>query len=161
MQFILNPAVYLVMLSQALLIFPLLSVKFSQLCYFPDGTIALDDPPCNSTAPESTCCGRTYACLSNSICEATSETRKKPGSATFVRGSCTDASWISDACPKFCLSRGAGERGGTAGIGKCSNGEDDEYYCLDDAKSDCGKHENVLLLSGKIALYSSACAYSY
>lgn len=144
------------MLTQALLVLNILDIAFSQTCYFPDGTIALEDLPCNSSALASTCCGRSYACLSNNICEATSETVKKPGSAIFVRGSCTDSSWTSDSCPTFCVNQTSGDKGGSAGIGKCPDGDGNEYYCVDGAPSNCSAHENVFVFSGMTKLCSLA-----
>ena len=81
----------------------LFSISLSQTCWFPDGaTIATDLPYHNYTdsAPFSSCCGlqedgsRAYY-LSNGQC----------WSNMRIRGSCTDSTWQSDECEKYCLSK--------------------------------------------------------
>ena len=67
-------------------------------CYFPDGTIAGQDTPCTKdiTVDADYCCGENSLCLTNKVC--------LNNVGTFDRGSCTDRSWNSTACPSFCLS---------------------------------------------------------
>ncbi|RHZ47885.1 uncharacterized protein CDV56_104015 [Aspergillus thermomutatus] len=48
-------------------------------CYYPDGSVAPQDTPCQDSTKQATCCGQGYACLSNSICMATGDEIKKPG----------------------------------------------------------------------------------
>jgi hypothetical protein len=66
------------------------------LCYYPDGSTAQSDFACNLTAEHSFCCAVGYNCLENKICVAV-------GESTWNRGSCTDKSWNSPECPRFCM----------------------------------------------------------
>jgi hypothetical protein len=70
-------------------------------CYYPVG-LNSTDTPCTDD-PVSFCCPTGWACLGNRVCEYT------PWSNTayylpFFRGSCTDPTWTSSACPLFCDS---------------------------------------------------------
>ena len=69
------------------------------LCYYPNGQVS-DDLECIPTAPETACCGRGSTCLSNGVCESTNSS----DIASYFRGSCTDSTWISTLCPRFCQS---------------------------------------------------------
>jgi hypothetical protein len=64
-------------------------------CYYP-GFEAPGDHPCDPDAEESVCCGTGGGsmCLTNNACV-------RPGH-DMARGSCTDKSWKSGACPQFC-----------------------------------------------------------
>jgi len=121
-------------------------------CYYPDGSLAPNDRPCSITASEqspSTCCGIGYACLNNTICQQTSAT---PCCDTdlYIRGSCTDSTWSSNACPNFCISGRrileiskqmtvkvclGNPRGGMA-LFKCSTLIDE--YCCYNTNCNCG-----------------------
>ncbi|KAI9780835.1 MAG: hypothetical protein M1839_006462 [Geoglossum umbratile] len=72
----------------------------TQQCYYPNGAVAKDYTyaVCNSTTTQSACCipSEGDVCLSNDLCYWPS------GNYPF-RGACTDKSWTSDACPKYCL----------------------------------------------------------
>lgn len=68
-------------------------------CYFPDGSIASNDTPCNSAATKnsvSACCGHSDICLDNALCLPQHE------SPALVRGSCTDETWQSPMCAQYC-----------------------------------------------------------
>lgn len=69
-------------------------------CYYPDGTPAPGDIPCDPDAENSACCsaksGDAFGCLANKLC--------RMPSGRNVRGSCTDPTWMSPECPKFCMS---------------------------------------------------------
>lgn len=71
--------------------------RVAALCFDPDGTRLFADQPClvNGTQ-DSFCCGPQATCLSDKLCW--------DGGGGYVRGSCTDATWKSSACPQFCLS---------------------------------------------------------
>ena len=72
-------------------------------CYFPDGTPSGTDVPCtDDPVGDSFCCFTGQACLSNKVCGAF-HTNSTGSFMTFARGTCTDSSWNSPACPKFCL----------------------------------------------------------
>lgn len=64
-------------------------------CYYPTGKEASGDSPCNTSVDVSSCCGKTDYCLDNNYCF--SQTTN-----IITRGSCTDESWQSHACPLHC-----------------------------------------------------------
>ena len=70
-------------------------------CYYPDGSAA-NDTACFPQNAVSFCCGYGYACLENQICSATSSVQSS--NPSLIRGSCTDSTWKSSACPQFCLN---------------------------------------------------------
>ncbi|POR31358.1 Uncharacterized protein TPAR_08408 [Tolypocladium paradoxum] len=115
------------------------------LCYFPDGSVAPQDSPCSDDTAQSTCCGQGYACLSNNVCMATGREIQKPGATTFSRGSCTDRSWRSGACPNFCADPEADNVGGGEGMGRCER-DAKLFYCINaKTKPNCDKMENILI----------------
>ena len=63
-----------------------------QQCYFPDGSPAPNDTPCDTSAAVSPCCGEIDTCFENGLCTGGSS----PG-----RGSCTDRNW-GKGCPEYC-----------------------------------------------------------
>lgn len=68
-------------------------------CYFPDGSVASRDTPCNSYATSygaSACCAYQDVCLDNHLCIAQS------GAEVISRGSCTDRTWQSSECCQYC-----------------------------------------------------------
>lgn len=78
-----------------LLLMVALPLQAHMSCYYPDGTYQPTDRPCNSNGTEeSFCCGPGVTCLSDKVCD----------NFGYVRGSCTDQSFKSSACPNFCLS---------------------------------------------------------
>lgn len=67
-------------------------------CYFPNGGIAPNYQPCNSTvdADSSVCCElSTSVCGSKGLCYGSN--------GYLYRGGCTDRSWKSAHCPTYCL----------------------------------------------------------
>lgn len=72
-------------------------------CYFPDGTQAVDDIPCNPLQNPFFCCGRDWECLSNGLCHW-GRPYSDASHRGYARGSCTDSKWQSDDCPRFCLN---------------------------------------------------------
>ncbi|OHF04145.1 hypothetical protein CORC01_00484 [Colletotrichum orchidophilum] len=91
------------------------------VCYYPDGSIAPNDTPCQDLTAESTCCGQGYACLSNSMCQATGKELSKDGATELVRGSCTDRSWRSSRCPLFCINPETDNVAGGIGVARITN----------------------------------------
>ncbi|KAH0558911.1 hypothetical protein GP486_004460 [Trichoglossum hirsutum] len=78
---------------------PLLATADPQ-CYYPNGLVALDYAyvPCQGTTFSSCCIpSEGDVCLSNGLCYYSK------GQYPF-RGACTDKTWTSDACPKYCIS---------------------------------------------------------
>ena len=67
-------------------------------CYSPDRTLTEQDSPCDLSSEESACCNRNDICLDNHLCLPQSS----PLRNIIYRGTCTDSSWQSDACPKYC-----------------------------------------------------------
>lgn len=82
---------------QYLLFFLTHSFLTKASCYFPDGT-PTEDIPCttNSSVGVDYCCGKGAICLANKICLT--------NTGVFARGTCTDKTWQSSICPRFCLS---------------------------------------------------------
>ena len=79
----------------------------SQSCYYPDGSIAVNDTPCSSSATGTVCCGPGFACLENRVCQVTTEAQEADPNLNkkifYVRGSCSDQTWASPGCPNFCI----------------------------------------------------------
>lgn len=134
-------------------------------CFYPDGSRIFADIPCLRNGDEdSVCCGPVATCLSNKICW--------DGGSGYVRGSCTDPTWKSSACPQFCLSRYAPqnsflsgryspadychiEPAGEAGVLKdCLDLNADSWCCLESQKTcDCSKGN--VTFPGKRSLVST------
>ncbi|OJD29589.1 uncharacterized protein BKCO1_7700036 [Diplodia corticola] len=70
------------------------------LCYYPDGTVATNDYACRLDTAESFCCTTNVSCLDNKICDVLNPTQYR-----FNRGTCTDKTWTSAACPQFCQAK--------------------------------------------------------
>ena len=70
----------------------------AQTCYFPNGSAADRDIPCRAPTSNqaSACCAYSDICLDNSLCLAQS------GVGIITRGSCTDQSWQSSECARYC-----------------------------------------------------------
>ena len=83
------------------ILFPLAAISLKN-CYFPDGTAAPNDVPCNPTWDESACCGSGWDCLDNgTLCIPSKDDPSTVGD--MARGTCTDRDWLSHACPSFCV----------------------------------------------------------
>lgn len=145
-------------LSTLIALLLLFTSTCSAICYFPDGTTAPQDVPCNDDTGHSACCGQGYACLSNGVCTATGDELQKAGSSTYVRGSCTDSSWRSSSCPSFCVSPLYDNVAGGNGMGLCEGTTDVLFYCIDMLSYNCTTQENVLLFLGERTAYSNAGA---
>lgn len=65
-------------------------------CFYPDGvTVEPNHTPCNTTVANSACCLPQDSCTADGLCLGTSNFN--------YRGSCTDNTWSSNACPQTCL----------------------------------------------------------
>lgn len=134
-----------------LIFFLFLIFKCFAICYYPDGSAAPQDTPCNDETAESACCGQGYACLSNGVCQATGDEIQKPGASKYVRGSCTDTGWRSSSCPSFCINPQYNNVAGGQGMGMCEDTSRTLFYCIDERSVDCTSEENVLLFVGELA----------
>jgi hypothetical protein len=71
------------------------------LCFYPDTSQAQSDHACNLTAEVSFCCAIGDKCLDNKLCITDSDDPQVV--QPYNRGSCTDKTWNSPECPRFCL----------------------------------------------------------
>ncbi|EMC98481.1 hypothetical protein BAUCODRAFT_121349 [Baudoinia panamericana UAMH 10762] len=77
-------------------------------CYWPDHSPAYNQTPCNAQASVSWCCYFTDICLSNGMCLQQSNVYTN----RLGRGSCTDSTWSSPACPQYCADVAPGSSTG-------------------------------------------------
>lgn len=70
-----------------------------QQCWYPDGMTQSQDKPCNASAAASSCCNEDDMCLDNGLCLHF---------GIISRGSCTDKTWTSDSCPRYCTDQPSG-----------------------------------------------------
>lgn len=77
------------------------STALAQSCYYPDGSLPTDYVyvPCTGDSVSSCCIPS-----EGDVCLASGACYYKSGNYPF-RGACTDKSWSSSKCPKFCMSR--------------------------------------------------------
>lgn len=68
-------------------------------CYYPNGSEATIDYPCDPDAEDSACCAGGFGtvCLTNKLC-------RNPN-GNVIRGSCTDKNWSSPECAHYCLGK--------------------------------------------------------
>ncbi|KAL8794381.1 MAG: hypothetical protein Q9195_003079 [Heterodermia aff. obscurata] len=123
----------------------------SSLCYYPDGTDS-DDIPCHPTADVSFCCARASACLSNLVCE-NPPNRASGFTGDYARGSCTDKSWNSTACPQFCQTEVPNE-----GCPMTSCMPDGDWCCTVTGANCCGDTGNLLKLGNAMPVTILAVA---
>ncbi|KAH6641907.1 transcription initiation factor IID, 18kD subunit-domain-containing protein [Chaetomium tenue] len=100
----------------------LLQACLGKKCYYPNGQEARNAYPCDPDAEHSTCCSGSAwgkSCLANKLCVT-------PG-MRFARGSCTDPTFKSPACPDICTNH----RTGVWDVVNCLNttGVDTIYCC--------------------------------
>ena len=69
----------------------------TQQCYYPDGSKS-NHTLCRplSSDQASACCPGSNICLDNSLCLT------QTSYGAIIRGSCTDPTWQSDECPRYC-----------------------------------------------------------
>ena len=82
----------------AVCVLEIVTMTAAQTCYFPDGSVGDRDTPCRATShgQASACCAWFDICLDNSLCLS------QVGNEIVTRGTCTDQSWQSDQCSKYC-----------------------------------------------------------
>ncbi|KAI5787221.1 hypothetical protein EDC01DRAFT_661046 [Geopyxis carbonaria] len=105
------------LITPLLLLLPRLAAAVGT-CYFPDGSIAANDIPCDDSGATVGCCGANDRCYDTGLCSNTAT------DTSIARGSCTDASWGS-GCPLACR----GNKSGGEMIRLCSL---DRYCCGDE-----------------------------
>ncbi|KAK8151036.1 hypothetical protein IWX90DRAFT_419483 [Phyllosticta citrichinensis] len=90
-------------------------------CYYPNGQTATNDCACYLNTTQSFCCTEGVKCLKNKICDFINPTEYR-----FNRGTCTDKTWTSPACPSFGQDYGSGvvKCPGTTKV-CCDNGNND------------------------------------
>ncbi|EXJ84616.1 hypothetical protein A1O3_05286 [Capronia epimyces CBS 606.96] len=123
-----------------LLVTCLLLREATATCYFPDGNVSSLDVACNPDAVDSFCCYSHQACLSNKLCL----TGVEDGVNQYARGTCTDHTWQSGACPDFCLDQQA--LGNP--VMSCNVTGSDSYCCNYDCSCDSGTEDEVLSFTG-------------
>lgn len=74
-------------------------------CYDHNRNIVQDDNPCSPDLEHSFCCGLYYTCLDIGVCTNANTTGLTTEHISSQRATCTDSTWQSDQCPKFCLDR--------------------------------------------------------
>lgn len=123
-------------------------------CYYPNGE-KNNGGACNSNAEVSSCCGPTFVCLSNGLCQPGPDS-KRTYSYNFYRSGCTDATFNSTSCPRFCVGSGHhNDRG--QGVKSCGN----NTYCCGASGDCCSDATNVFTLGAAevVATISASSAY--
>ncbi|KAI1327436.1 hypothetical protein F5Y16DRAFT_399432 [Xylariaceae sp. FL0255] len=112
-----------------------LKVATGTTCYFPDGSVAQGNLPCDPDGNVSTCCGVASpdgACLANFLCQ---DIDKK-----LIRGSCTDQTWSSPFCPQYCLV----DQLGGEDVVSCQNvTKSDSTFCCNGDTNCCDSGDGV------------------
>ncbi|EKG12255.1 hypothetical protein MPH_10560 [Macrophomina phaseolina MS6] len=96
----------------------------SRNCFFPNG-IQSSGSPCFPDQAVSPCCGPSFICLSNGLCQPGPDTRRTYH-YTVYRSSCTDRTWNSTDCPRICLGSDDNLDSGQ-GLATCGTGG--SYCC--------------------------------
>ncbi|KAL8408589.1 hypothetical protein RB594_007142 [Gaeumannomyces avenae] len=99
-------------------------------CFFPGGKIHERGIACGSGAASS-CCEPSQTCLSNGLCW-------NPTSNQIARVSCTDKSWNSDLCPRWCTTE---QQDSASELRQCS-GSADHWIC-GSRTDDCSRNFTV------------------
>ncbi|KAI9155574.1 hypothetical protein HJFPF1_08160 [Paramyrothecium foliicola] len=129
----------------------------SQVCYYPDGSVATEQFPCTNDEGGTFCCADGEACLANKLCYFNSTSIFDDTFRHFnYRGSCTDKSWQSENCPDYCTEN----KDGRDLAWKCE--ESDKYHCKlhyqqytdggDFAEGFCDDADAAFILKGKLQL---------
>lgn len=95
--------------------------------------------PCKSGNGQSACCLSEHYCFDNGLCLDNSE-------MTTYRGSCTDSTFGSAACAKYCLTfAGGGRSNGVCGVWVCNN--NNQFAC---SPNECQNSTTMFTVSGGI-----------
>ena len=74
----------------------------AQTCFSEAGEAVEGDRPCFDSTEFSFCCGEGYTCLENFVCEYNGSTNSGVEVGQLARGTCSDPSWQSPDCPRYC-----------------------------------------------------------
>ncbi|KAL8381945.1 hypothetical protein RB595_005956 [Gaeumannomyces hyphopodioides] len=99
-------------------------------CFFPGGKVHEKGIACGSGAASS-CCEPSQTCLSNGLCW-------NPASNQVARVSCTDKTWNSDLCPRWCTAE---QRDSASELRQCS-GSTNDWIC-GSRTDDCSRNFTV------------------
>lgn len=107
-------------------------------CYLFNGTATSDEiQPCGGTPGHSACCPLGWACLSNGICMAPDDDPSNLADATIYRVACTDSSWASLNCPRWCTDAEEIDNVGAPQPIRACIGYRDLFYCVNEEDGDC------------------------
>ncbi|EMC91736.1 hypothetical protein BAUCODRAFT_38871 [Baudoinia panamericana UAMH 10762] len=120
--------------------FLLITTTASQICYYPDGQTISDDIPCGSNGTVSACCPANSLCLDNGLCYA---------GGIVSRSSCTDATWESSACPRYCKPESPT---GSIAISPCSSASESNTFACGANSTGCQTNGDTFTMSGGNAL---------
>lgn len=107
----------------------------SQSCYWPDGSVTDGDvipAENNDSSGHAACCFAGHYLFANGLCLDISQ-------MTYYRCACTDKTWASPACPKYCMDVSAQQ----CGIWVCDNSN--HFACN---PSDCSNQTITFTING-------------
>lgn len=149
----LPPLLLLVSAALALLLPTTAAQSTDAPCFFPNSTAAAADmAPCGGAGADTThshCCNQGWACLSNGLCMAAGQDPAQLAGATLVRGACTDQTWTSPDCPRWCTNaEDLDDLNVPQPIAACQ-AVPGAFYCANsDDAADCDEEEEVIRFSG-------------
>ncbi|KAH6706179.1 hypothetical protein EV126DRAFT_398444 [Verticillium dahliae] len=108
--------------------------------------------PCGGAGADTThshCCNQGWACLSNGLCMAAGQDPAQLAGATLMRGACTDQTWTSPDCPRWCTNaEDLDDLNVPQPIAACQ-AVPGAFYCANsDDAADCDEEEEVIRFSG-------------
>lgn len=109
---------------QSLLLLASLAAHINaETCYLPDGSAIGGVRVCDPSAPASACCAPGDECTTNGLCKAGND-----GDNNWLwRGGCTDKSWESDSCPKYCWDSSTSMETHCSALNVFANSLTDDY----------------------------------
>ncbi len=128
-------------------------------CYLPDGKPVATAARCWDAAGGETglCCQAGDKCFNNTLCAG-----QFGGEPFYYRGYCTDSTWGSPGCPKFCV--GSGQKDRTPAVYRChGNGKKKQggWYCgVDGEPRGDGCEAGYFQLSGTVPIAFPRLAYA-
>lgn len=126
----------------------------AQTCYYPDGSEAAGNRPCNTSTTYSACCSTTDYCLTNGLCFDAG------GNNYMTRDSCTDSSWESNYCPQFCQTSSTS---GGESLLACNNSGNANTYCCgvgSNAETCCNNGYSFVVPVGQVIGHPTASTSS-